>query len=266
MDHPQIVNGYGDICVLEVKMYRLIPIILILQFAFCYVGSANWLEEADAKLYHLIHDHRTPLLDQTMPWVSKIGGSEYEIGIAFILPFFGVSKEASYTSITAALGAGTITFLLKGLINRPRPTGVHGRWNSSFPSGHASTAYAMASVWGAAYPNAKLPLYLIAALIAYSRIYNGRHYPMDVLAGAGIGYLCGRLAWRYKGIAFKSKDHLPSATLNLTRTRRTISFFNFTSILLYGTSNGSLYGSYPSSRISTMYLPACSLSMMGVLP
>jgi len=216
-------------------MYRLILVMLVLQFAWGYSGSANWLGEADAKLYHLIHDRRTPLLDQAMPWVSKIGSSKCEIVIAFTLPLFGVSKEASYTSIAATIGAEAITFALKGLINRPRPTGTHGRWNSSFPSGHATSAYAMASVWGAAYPSAKLPLYLIAALIAYSRVYNGRHYPMDVLAGAGIGYLCGRLAWRYRRYAFPSGDHsspaasqssslIPILTLSLglTTTRRSI--------------------------------------------
>ncbi|MCD6507260.1 phosphatase PAP2 family protein [Candidatus Poribacteria bacterium] len=178
-----------------------VPFLLLLQIVWCYTASANWLRDADERMYHLIHDHRASPLDAVMPWVSRIGSGESEIVIAFILPIFGVRRDVSYTSIAATVGAETVTFLLKGLVNRRRPTGDTDRWNSSFPSGHATSAYAMAYVWGAAYPKVRLPLYVAAALIAYSRIYNGRHYPMDVLAGAGIGYLCGRLAWRYR-------DHL----------------------------------------------------------
>jgi len=185
-----------------IVVWQLILLVVILQVALCHTSAANWLEDTDVRLYNSIHDRRISLLDHAMPWVSTVGDSEYEIVVAFTLPYFGVSKEASYTSIAATLGAGATTLMLKYLVNRRRPTGNHERWNSSFPSGHATSAYAMASVWGAAYPQAKLPLYMAAALIAYSRIYNGRHYPMDVLAGAGIGYLFGKLAWRYRNRIF----------------------------------------------------------------
>jgi membrane-associated phospholipid phosphatase len=178
--------------------WRLILLVVVLQVAWCYTSAANWVEDADVRLYHSIHDYRNSFLDYTMPRVSTVGASEYELVVAFALPYFGARRDVSYTSIAATLGAGTITLTLKSLVNRHRPTGTNKRWNSSFPSGHATSAYAMASVWGAAYPRAKLPLYVAAAIIAYSRIYNGRHYPIDVFAGAGIGYLCGKLAWRYK--------------------------------------------------------------------
>ncbi|MFQ6042102.1 MAG: phosphatase PAP2 family protein [Candidatus Poribacteria bacterium] len=185
-----------------IAAWRLIPLIVVLQVAFCHTSAANWLVDADVSLYHSIHDYRSSFLDYTMPWVSTVSDSEYEIVVAFALPYFGARRDASYTSIAATMGAEAITFTLKGLVNRHRPTGAHGRWNSSFPSGHVTSAYAMASVWGAAYPKAKLPLYMAAALIAYSRIYNGRHYPLDVLAGAGIGYLCGKFAWRCRNRIF----------------------------------------------------------------
>jgi membrane-associated phospholipid phosphatase len=57
----------------------------------------------------------------------------------------------------------------------------------SFPSGHAATSFACATVLALAAPRLAIPLYLLAAAIAYSRVYVGVHYPLDVLAGALLG-------------------------------------------------------------------------------
>ena len=66
-----------------------VPFLLFLQIVWCYTASANWLRDADERMYHLIHDHRASPLDAVMPWVSRIGSGESEIVIAFILPIFG---------------------------------------------------------------------------------------------------------------------------------------------------------------------------------
>jgi undecaprenyl-diphosphatase len=57
----------------------------------------------------------------------------------------------------------------------------------SFPSGHTATAVAGAIVLSYFVPQAAPLFALLAALIAYSRLYVGVHYPLDVLAGAAIG-------------------------------------------------------------------------------
>jgi undecaprenyl-diphosphatase len=84
------------------------------------------------------------------------------------------------------------TNLLKHTFERPRPCQIFedvrllvGCTSSfSFPSGHASNSFAVASIFGYFFRRASLPMFLIALFVGFSRIYVGVHYPSDVLAGA----------------------------------------------------------------------------------
>ena len=59
----------------------------------------------------------------------------------------------------------------------------------SFPSGHAATAFACATVIAWASPRLAVPAFVLAALVAWSRVYVGVHWPLDVLGGAALGVL-----------------------------------------------------------------------------
>jgi membrane-associated phospholipid phosphatase len=94
-------------------------------------------------------------------------------------------------------GSIIISETIKPIVNRTRPANAHPTeifTNSptngpSFPSGHATLAFSTASMLAIQYRKWYLtvPAYLWAASVGYSRMYLGKHYPSDVLAGALIG-------------------------------------------------------------------------------
>lgn len=98
--------------------------------------------------------------------------------------------------VTAGVACGLIVnIILKPLIARPRPTDLLSDF--SFPSGHATIAFAMATVLSKIEPKWRRWLYGLAGAISLTRIYLGVHYPLDVFAGALLGWGIGFAAFRF---------------------------------------------------------------------
>lgn len=161
----------------------------------------------DRAAYRWVAQLRLPVLDKSLRLVSDFANfSKPWFLVAGLLALFGGSRgrQAALTGL-AAIGAASLVVNqpMKLAGNRLRPdregSGVpQQRWvrmpsSTSFPSGHSASAAAFAVAVGDALPALRLPLRVAASIVAFSRVYTGVHYPSDVLVGATVGTLAGRL-------------------------------------------------------------------------
>ena len=87
---------------------------------------------------------------------------------------------------SSMVSIGLTTEIIKRVVGRERPN--HARRKLSFPSGHASAAFGFAEVLRNLYGNGPgLVAYGLAVITGISRIHDNKHYPSDIIAGAGLG-------------------------------------------------------------------------------
>lgn len=119
------------------------------------------------------------------------GGSDKVIAGFLLYGLAAKDKNARRTAIDAfasqIIAAKAITPAIKQLTNRTRPNGD----GDSFPSNHATTAFALASTISVHYPKARWWAYAIATGVAAARVQNNAHWTSDVVAGAAVGTFVG---------------------------------------------------------------------------
>jgi len=141
------------------------------------------------------------LVAKFVPTISRSGdGYLYPV---MTLAFWLVNRQLGAKLFSAALVAFSIELplykLVKHVVRRSRPCGAAGPGEYgmrlidrfSFPSGHTSGAFLMATVVGSFFPIVSGVFFAWAAMVGFSRIFLGVHYPTDVLAGMVVGFCCG---------------------------------------------------------------------------
>jgi undecaprenyl-diphosphatase len=123
--------------------------------------------------------------------VTHLGGTGPSV-VAAGLPWFAccAAHRASATALVTLAVSHLIVQLVKRTVVRLRPSItcrhsglVRDPDRFSFPSGHATASMAVALAYGGVFPDWSIPLATLAALVGFSRIRLGVHYPSDVLVG-----------------------------------------------------------------------------------
>lgn len=157
-----------------------------------------------------LQELHAPVLDALMVGVTALGDRSLVwlvLGCALIVPR-RTRRAGAAILVALAFCTLVVNLALKPLVARPRPFmldgGVEllipkpGGW--SFPSGHSAKSFAAAAALAASLPagsrRCAAPAFLLATLIACSRLYLFVHFPTDVLAGAAIGAALGVVAAR----------------------------------------------------------------------
>ena len=186
----------------------------------------HWLQALDTALFHFINGSLSNwFFDLVMPILSGGGSAMHWFVLAVTVAFasalvYGNTRAricAVMILLAVAIGDGLVINTIKHAVARPRPCialpdvierlGCSG--SGSMPSAHAANWFAatmMAYIFYRGKRWLTVPMISMAVAVSFSRVYNGVHYPGDVLAGAilGAGYAAAiavlvETAWQYIG-------------------------------------------------------------------
>jgi undecaprenyl-diphosphatase len=150
----------------------------------------------------------SPFLDEVIPWFTYLG-SHFAV-LFFIILSWVLTKKKKVFGYLLFLYAiqSAVVYGFKFLVKRERPLfflemasklskGPGEILDPSFPSAHAAYSFMMAALLANRFPQYRIVFFIVAGFIGWSRIYLGLHYPIDVIAGALIGYGITRVFLHY---------------------------------------------------------------------
>jgi membrane-associated phospholipid phosphatase len=181
----------------------------ILRFSVI-IGGGLILYVLDEDIQTRVLDKRTESNENISRFISDFGHGLFIGGLALSLYAAGeIADNYSFRKtgllcLESWLTAGAIALCIKTVMGRARPyTGkgpmvfnpfASGSGNHSFPSGHAVSVFAAASVIAGQTDNTLIDIfsYSMATAVALSRVYNNQHWVSDVFIGSALGYFVGK--------------------------------------------------------------------------
>lgn len=200
---------------------------LIFLIIWTIVGSVLLFWEKDKSIYIYINGLHNPLGDQFFLLITYLGTFPF-IAIVLLLLIF-LSKFRKWNFIFLMVICNLFPFLivqvLKNLFNHPRPlryfdnanwihkvAGQTQHFSLSFPSGHSEGIFALCCFLALLLPKRLsllgIPLFLIALLVAFSRVYLSQHFYEDIFIGSLIGAYGALFAyWTFPSLENKYRNH-----------------------------------------------------------
>lgn len=172
-------------------------------------------------ILYFIHSFQSPLLNIVMKFITKLGNGGMVWLILALAFFISKDKEKKQLALTIILSLCIElvlgSFILKPIIKRQRPSWIvniplliKNPRDYSFPSGHTASSIAASFViykykksWG-------IISFILASLIAFSRLYLFVHFPTDVLGGIILGLVSAKFALLIKNKIEMKNKKLPS--------------------------------------------------------
>ena len=164
------------------------------------------VQNLDGEILLQIQQHlRTDMLTPFMKSVTFLGnGGWFWILCAVVLLAVPKTRKTGYAAVLSLIFGVIVTnLLLKNIVARPRPFAeiealiplIAKPTDFSFPSGHTTASFAVALVMLRMLPKKiGIPAVVLSALVAFSRLYLGVHYPTDVLTGFVVALVGSSLA------------------------------------------------------------------------
>lgn len=160
----------------------------------------DMITQWDLSVLDAIAAHRIPALNGFFSAITALGnaGIVWIVLAAALLCFKKTRPAGICVALALILNLAVSNGILKPLVARVRPYALREVTllvpppdDASFPSGHASSAFAAVAALWRNKSRLTVPALILAALISFSRLYLYLHFPTDVLAGAIIGAACG---------------------------------------------------------------------------
>lgn len=190
----------------------------------------------DEKIQAFFADHRSSTAAKFSKYAFEPFGrfSPLLAGGLYITGILAKDNRLAGTSLTAAKAlvvSSVISTAVKQLTHRHRPfqdnIPIHTNWDgplseirfSSFPSGHSTAAFSMATVFAMEYRHTiwvPVLAYTLATGTAVSRLYDNKHWASDVVMGSVLGFVCGRFMWKQSHKPKPAVVIIPAAGVNVS--------------------------------------------------